>query len=179
LDEGAKNEVFEGLSAKQIQEIADICNAYPNIETKFQVSYDEEQQDEDAGDEEENEIPFTLDIELSKDVEEEDEIEEWVTFKHYQPDSPKQISRWLVVGSMQTKELLSIKRFSFNAKNSRIETVQDEDGEEETKCVYRTKLSWSLNKEIFEQVKKGEDKLKLYLMSDSWVGCDQEYDIEL
>ncbi|KAI3656106.1 hypothetical protein MP638_002716 [Amoeboaphelidium occidentale] len=179
LDEGAKNEVFEGLSAKQIQEIADICNAYPNIETKFQVSYDEEQQDEDACDEEENEIPFTLDIELSKDVEEEDEIEEWVTFKHYQPDTSKQISRWLVVGSMQTKELLSIKRFSFNAKNSRIETVQDEDGEEEAKCVYRTKLTWSLNKEIFEQVKKGEDKLKLYLMSDSWVGCDQEYDIEL
>jgi len=61
---------------------------------------------------------------------------------------------WLVVGNPKANKLLGIKRVSF-AKAQRV------------------KLQFDAPAEV------GQSKLTLFFMCDSWLGCDQEYEVEL
>ena len=61
---------------------------------------------------------------------------------------------WLVVGDTNTNNLLSIKRFTLN---------------KETKV----KLEFTAPDD------PGDYNFTLYLMSDSYMGCDQEYDVSV
>jgi len=61
---------------------------------------------------------------------------------------------WLIVGNASSNSLLSIKRVTIGKKN-------------------KTKLEFSAPEN------PGDYKLTLYLMSDSYLGCDQEYDLSL
>jgi pre-mRNA-splicing helicase BRR2 len=61
---------------------------------------------------------------------------------------------WLVVGNPKANKLLGIKRVSFNKSQ-------------------RVKLAFDAPAEV------GAAKLTLFFMCDSWLGCDQEYEVEL
>jgi pre-mRNA-splicing helicase BRR2 len=61
---------------------------------------------------------------------------------------------WLVVGQPKANKLLGIKRVSFGKSQ-------------------RVKLAFDAPAEI------GTAKLSLFFMCDSWLGCDQEYEVEL
>ncbi len=61
---------------------------------------------------------------------------------------------WLVVGEPSTKQLLSIKRLTLQHR-------------------FKGRLDFSAPEE------PGTYRYKLYFMSDSWVGCDQEYEFEV
>ncbi|KAF6257784.1 RNA helicase, activating signal cointegrator 1 [Scenedesmus sp. NREL 46B-D3] len=61
---------------------------------------------------------------------------------------------WLVVGNPKTNKLLGIKRVSFGKSQ-------------------RVKLAFDAPAEV------GAAKLTLFFMCDSWLGCDQEYEVEL
>ena len=64
----------------------------------------------------------------------------------------KLVSWWLVIGDAATKALYAIKKVTVR---NRLET----------------KLEWNLN--------EGEHRLKLYLICDSYVGADQDFDLEV
>lgn len=61
---------------------------------------------------------------------------------------------WLVVGQPKANKLLGIKRVSFGKAQ-------------------RVKLAFDAPAEV------GKAKLSLFFMCDSWLGCDQEYEVEL
>lgn len=61
---------------------------------------------------------------------------------------------WLVVGQPKANKLLGIKRVSFSKSQ-------------------RVKLAFDAPAEV------GQTKLSLFFMCDSWLGCDQEYEVEL
>jgi pre-mRNA-splicing helicase BRR2 len=61
---------------------------------------------------------------------------------------------WLVVGQPKANKLLGIKRVSF-AKSQRV------------------KLAFDAPAEV------GPTSLALFFMCDSWLGCDQEYEVQL
>lgn len=61
---------------------------------------------------------------------------------------------WLVVGNPKANKLLGIKRVSFGKAQ-------------------RVKLQFDAPAEV------GQAKLTLFFMCDSWLGCDQEYEVEL
>lgn len=61
---------------------------------------------------------------------------------------------WLVVGQPKANKLLGIKRVSFSKAQ-------------------RVKLAFDAPAEV------GQAKLSLFFMCDSWLGCDQEYEVEL
>lgn len=61
---------------------------------------------------------------------------------------------WLVVGQPKANKLLGIKRVSFSKSQ-------------------RVKLAFDAPTEV------GQTKLSLFFMCDSWLGCDQEYEVEL
>ncbi|WIA19957.1 hypothetical protein OEZ85_005838 [Tetradesmus obliquus] len=61
---------------------------------------------------------------------------------------------WLVVGNPKANKLLGIKRVSFGKSQ-------------------RVKLAFDAPAEV------GVSKLTLFFMCDSWLGCDQEYEVEL
>jgi pre-mRNA-splicing helicase BRR2 len=60
---------------------------------------------------------------------------------------------WLVLGDPKTNKLLAIKRVSLAA-------------------AAKVKLAFEAPAEV------GDAKLKLFFMCDSWLGCDQEYEVE-
>jgi pre-mRNA-splicing helicase BRR2 len=61
---------------------------------------------------------------------------------------------WLVVGQPKANKLLGIKRVSFSKAQ-------------------HVKLAFDAPAEV------GKAKLSLFFMCDSWLGCDQEYEVEL
>lgn len=61
---------------------------------------------------------------------------------------------WLVVGQPKANKLLGIKRVSFGKAQ-------------------RVKLAFDAPTDV------GKAKLSLFFMCDSWLGCDQEYEVEL
>jgi pre-mRNA-splicing helicase BRR2 len=61
---------------------------------------------------------------------------------------------WLVVGEQENRQLAAIKRFTFQHQ-------------------YQYRLNF------VAPDSPGEYLYKLFLMSDSWVGCDQEYEFKL
>jgi pre-mRNA-splicing helicase BRR2 len=94
--------------------------------------------------------PITVNVSLEREVDEEEELTQVVPAPFF--PAKKTENWWLVVGEPSTKQLLGIKKV----------TVQRR---------LNVKLDFSLP--------KGEHKLKLYFISDSWVGADQEHDFEV
>jgi hypothetical protein len=66
---------------------------------------------------------------------------------------PKDEQWWLILGDEETGELLALKRISFRRRMS-------------------TKLAFGTPEDA------GRQKMALYLMSDSYIGVDQQYELE-
>ena len=96
--------------------------------------------------------PAYLKIKIEREVDDEDEEPDTTVHAPFYPQK-KMENWWLVVGDESTKNLLAIKRVTIGRKlDVRLE---------------------------FIPVRVGEQKLKLYLMSDSYVGVDQDPDFTI
>jgi len=140
MEDDDRNELLR-LSQRQLVDVANACNRYPNIDLSFEV----EDADEIASGE-----TVTVVVQLQREGEEEKKVP-----KVHAPHFPKEKEEgwWLVVGDPKTNALLCIKRITLvlNAK---------------------VKLD-------FVAPEAGEYNYTLYLMSDSYLGCDQEYEMPL
>ena len=93
--------------------------------------------------------PAYLKVKIEREVDDEDEEPDTTVHAPFYPQK-KMENWWLVVGDESTKNLLAIKRVTIGRKlDVRLE---------------------------FVPVRVGEQNLKLYLMSDSYVGVDQDPD---
>eukprot|EP00602_Paraphysomonas_sp_CaronLab_P009686 CAMPEP_0185022718 /NCGR_PEP_ID=MMETSP1103-20130426/5423_1 /TAXON_ID=36769 /ORGANISM="Paraphysomonas bandaiensis, Strain Caron Lab Isolate" /LENGTH=2181 /DNA_ID=CAMNT_0027554929 /DNA_START=20 /DNA_END=6565 /DNA_ORIENTATION=+ len=137
------------LTPEKMSDVAVFCNAYPNIELLYDVSVHEGEEVE-AGD------TVTVMVTLQREIEEEDEVDPTSIGKVVCPRYPteKVEGWWLVVGDTNSNSLLSIKRLNIGVRS-------------------KAKLEFSAPDD------PGDYNLTLYLMSDSYLGCDQEYEIPL
>ncbi|KAJ9115096.1 hypothetical protein QFC22_005424 [Naganishia vaughanmartiniae] len=93
--------------------------------------------------------PITMKIKLARDVDEDDEDDQTADAPYY--PGKKMVNWWLVVGDATKRALYGIKKV----------TVKQQ---------LTTKLQFTLP--------QGEHKLKLYLICDSYMGADQDFDME-
>ncbi|EFY97198.1 SEC63/Brl and DEAD/DEAH box helicase domain protein [Metarhizium robertsii] len=127
-----------GLSQKQLAEAAGFTNdKYPDLELEHEVLDQDEIQ---AGE------PSYLNIKITRNVDEDDEVDSTVHAPFY--PTKKMENWWLVVGDDKTRNLLAIKRVTIGRE-------------------LNVKLEYTVPA-------AGEHGLKLFLMSDSYVGVDQE-----
>ncbi|KII91381.1 hypothetical protein PLICRDRAFT_135522 [Plicaturopsis crispa FD-325 SS-3] len=127
------------MDARQMRDVATFVNSYPTLD----VSHDLAKGEYTAG------APILLQVNLSRDVEEEDVGDDQTVVAPFYP-AKKMANWWLVVGEPTTRQLLVIKRVTVNKSLS-------------------VKLEFTLP--------KGEHALKLYVICDSYVGADHDISI--
>jgi len=137
------------LPDEKMADVAVFCNNYPSIEISFDVL---DADDVTAGD------PVQIKVELEREVDEEELNEDELADlgKVSCPLFPfeKKEGWWVVVCDASTNSLLSIKRVSLRQKQKvMLEFLAPEDA--------------------------GDYDLTLFCMSDSYLGCDQQYSIPL
>lgn len=137
------------LPDDKMADVAVFCNNYPNVEVSFKV------QDPDnvtAGD------PVQITVQLEREVDEEEMTEEEMadlgTVSAPLYPYEKKEAWWVVVGDTSSNSLHSLKRVNLLQKQ---------------KVVL----------EFLAPEEAGDYNLTLFCMSDSYLGCDQEYSIPL
>jgi pre-mRNA-splicing helicase BRR2 len=118
------------------RDVATFVNSYPTLD----VTYEFAKGDYMAG------SPITLEVALSRDVDEDDEESGQVVVAPFYPVK-KLANWWLVVGEPALRQLLVIKRVSVNR-------------------YLKVKLEFTLP--------KGQHALKLFVICDSYVGADHD-----
>ncbi|KAM0747473.1 Sec63-domain-containing protein [Meredithblackwellia eburnea MCA 4105] len=140
LEDDQRNTLLQ-MDARQMRDVAKVCNAYPSIELAHEV---EDPDELSAG------SPFTVTVTLERDIDEEDETNQPVPAPFY---PVKKIENWwVVIGEPSTKQLLSIKKVTVTRRLA-------------------VKLDVTLP--------KGSHNLRIYFISDSFMGCDQEHELEV
>ena len=137
------------LPDEKMADVAVFCNNYPNVEVTFEIK---DEDDITAGD------PVQLAVKLEREVDEEEmDEEEMAQLGNVSaPLFPKEKKEgwWIVIGDTKTNSLLSVKRVNLQIKqNVLLEFVAPED--------------------------PGDYNLTLFCMSDSYLGCDQEYSVKI
>lgn len=160
MDEAVSNAVFKDLTSQQKKDIVRACLRYPTIDVEFAVagvnpiSGDEE----DGRDKKSPEISVEaganvpVQVKLTRDLPEKITEVGPVLAPHF--PGKKIENWWVLIGIPDQNKLLCIKRVTFNRS-----TV--------------VKLEFTAPEEA------GTHKLKLFLMSDSWIGCDQDFAFDL
>lgn len=136
---------------EKLSEIALFCNAYPNIELAYELEGGEDVE-VIAGD------PMVMKVKLSREVDEDADDETInnlgkVVCPRF-PNTDKREGWWLVVGDPNNNTLLSIKRIAL---------IKDT----------KVKLEFTAPE------MPGDYNLVLYLMCDSYLGSDQEYEFNI
>lgn len=137
------------LSEGEMADVAVFCNNYPNIDVSYKV---EDADAITAGE------AVTIRISLEREIDDENLDDEelaglgMVTSAHF-PTSKKE-GWWIVVGDTSNNTLLSLKRVNL-----------------------KHKLSVQL--EFAAPEEPGDYTLTLFCMSDSYMGCDQEYSLNI
>jgi len=133
----------------KMAQVAEFCNAYPDIEMEFEV---EDKDEVTAG----SAVMVTCVLERNPDDDEEEAEADVgvpkVVCKRY--PQMKTEGWWVIIGDPKKNELLSIKRVAMKKKQMKV----------------------ALN---FVAPKEGKYKYLIYLMSDSYLGCDLEYELKL
>ena len=139
MDDDVRKGLLNGLSDKEIEDIVEYCNEYPDIEVKPSM-------EETIGVEEEG----VMEVEFIGG-EEETTFNTKVTSSSY----PQELnaSWWLILGNPDENVIYSIAEVDLQRSNK--------------KAVHFTAPS-----------EPGHYTWKLYFMTDSYIGCDQEQDIE-
>jgi pre-mRNA-splicing helicase BRR2 len=137
------------LSAGETRDVAAFCNAYPNVELSFEVVDADQVETGDA-------VTVVVTLEREADDDGDDAAGAAAAAVVYAPKYPKVKHEgwWLVVGNAKTNALLCVKRVALNSKAT-------------------VKLDFVAPDE------PGDYALTLYFMCDSYIGCDQEYALEL
>ena len=151
LDDDVRNDLLR-LPDEKMADVAVFCNNYPNIEVAFEV---QDSDDITASD------PVQISVKLEREVDddeddEEEEVDEAQFGQVQAPLFPKEKREgwWIVVGDTKTNSLLSLKRV----------TLQ------------RTQ---KVMLEFMAPEEPGDYNLTLFCMSDSYLGCDQEYSVPI
>jgi pre-mRNA-splicing helicase BRR2 len=137
------------LPDEKMADVAVFCNSYPNVDVTFTV---EDPDDLTAGD------PVEIRVKLEREIDEEEMDEEemkqlgTVSAPLYPKD--KKEGWWIVIGDTTTNTLYSLKRVSLHqVQNIKLEFMAPDEA--------------------------GDYNLTLFCMSDSYLGCDQEYEVPL
>jgi pre-mRNA-splicing helicase BRR2 len=156
LEDDVRDDLLR-LSAAETQEVAAFCNAYPNVDLNFEVVDADQVETGDA---------VSVMVSLEREMDDDDEEDEAGAAKAaggaagptmvYAPKypKPKHEGWWLVIGNAKTNALLCVKRVALAQKaNVKLDFVAPDE--------------------------PGDYALTLYFMCDSYIGCDQEYALEL
>lgn len=146
LTEEDKKSGFVALTENQLEEVANACNRYPNLVFEVECETKDLQDDEEV----------VIKVSLTRDGCEEDTLEEVHTqyynkvliFDYLKTNKKKEENWWIVIGESSENKLHTIKRVNF---------VKD--------------LEVSLK---FDAPDIGKHELIVYLICDSYIGCDQE-----
>lgn len=137
------------LPDEKMADVAVFCNNYPNIEVSFEV---QDPEDVTSGD------PVQIVVELEREIDEEDMSEEdlanlGTVSAPLFPEEKKE-AWWIVVGDTSTNTLHALKRVNLLQRQKAI-------------------------LEFLAPEEAGDYNLTLFCMSDSYLGCDQEYTVPL
>lgn len=124
------------------RDVATFVNSYPTLDVNYELAKGEYT----AG------APITIQISLSKDADEEMDVNEddEVVVAPFYPKK-KLANWWIVVGEPKTKQLLAIKKVTVHRNLA-------------------VRLEFSLP--------QGEHALKLYVICDSYMGADHDIDLD-
>ena len=86
----------------------------------------------------------------------------------------KQEGWWVVIGNASANSLLSVKRLTFE-KNSKVSKPFFRT----SSAAYLLIVCMQVKLEFTAPEDPGDYNLSLFFMSDSYLGCDQEYEINL
>jgi len=155
LDDDVRNDLLR-LDESQMADVAVFCNNYPSVDISFEVLDADEVT---AGE------PVSMKVILERDMDEDDEEEEQeklsaeeianlgvVSSAHY--PTTKQEGWWVVIGDISTNTLLSLKRVTLKQKQT-------------------------IRLDFMAPDEPGDHALTMFCMSDSYLGCDQEYAVNL
>lgn len=164
MDDQARLDMLQIASSSKLNEIAHFCNKYPNVEVSYElVSEQSGKGSDEQKAEKRRKVVSTegrrrvygpndtcmLVVELQRDDDGSDELS--VASAHF--PRPREEGWWLVVGDAKTNSLLSIKRLTLRSRSS-------------------------VQMEFNAPSQPGQYSYELFFMSDSYLGCDQEYKIE-
>jgi pre-mRNA-splicing helicase BRR2 len=152
LEDEDRMSLLSKFTEQQIADIASFCNAYPDIEMTYSVDVDD-----DAGEQIRAGDTVSVTVQLNREIEEEELTANkgvGLLSRASRYPSKKTENWWIVIGKQESNELLSIKRLVFNKPSM---TVKLE----------------------FDAPSAGRHELLLNLMSDSYIGVDQEMKIPI
>ena len=140
MDDDKRTELLQ-MSDAQIEDLAEACNRYPNIEVNYEIVNEDEIETGDS-------------VEMIVQLER--ELDDGELGPVIAPRYPKrkEESWWLVVGDAKKGTLAAIKRVSLGRKS-------------------KVKLEFQAPSD------PGKVEYTLFFMCDSYLGCDQEYSVEL
>eukprot|EP00047_Mylnosiga_fluctuans_P022270 m.116969 g.116969 ORF g.116969 m.116969 type:complete len:2124 (+) comp9197_c0_seq4:160-6531(+) len=136
LSEDDRNTVLQ-MTPAQLSDVATFCNQYPSVDVAMEV---EDPDSIEAG----GQVAVNVTLQRGSD-------ESTAVVAPFYP-SRREEGWWLVVGQVDSSNLLAIKRVQQQAQSA----------------------SYRLE---FAAPDAGAHAYKLYLMSDAYMGCDQEYDV--
>ena len=164
MEDDVRNELIQ-VSEEQMERLANVCNRCPVVE----LSYETDKADERSGDRigiYEPDETINLTVTVTRDEEEDDEealeLFNQPVFAQYFPEK-KSEEWWVVIGHSKSGKLLDIKKItSFKATRS-----------------VQTNLSFQLEGGDLVRDDKSYAELKIYLMCDSYIGCDLQETIRI
>jgi len=137
------------LPVEKMGDVAMFCNSYPNVDVSYKV---QDADDVTAGD------PVQVTVELEREIDEEEmddeEMDQIGNVSAFLFPKEKREGWWIVIGDTKTNTLYSLKRVTLQQKA-------------------RVSLEFVAPEEA------GDYNLTLFCMSDSYLGCDQEYSVAL
>lgn len=92
LEDDQRNSLLQ-MDARQMKEVAKVCNAYPSIELAYEI---EDPKELSAG------SPITINISLEREVDEDDEVSNQIVPAPYFP-GVKMENMYLLIGEPSTK----------------------------------------------------------------------------
>jgi len=137
------------LPEHKMADVAVFCNSYPNIDVGFKV---QDADDVTAGDP--VEVIITLERDIDEEDMDEDELNQLGIVSAPLYPKEKRENCWLVIGDTKNNTLYSLKRVSLQRTQ-------------------KVKLEFMAPEEA------GDYNLTLFCMSDSYLDCDQEYQVPL
>ena len=150
LDDSVKLSILKGLSAREIAEVAQFSNEYPSdLEVSLQNGSEICAQ---TGED----VSLSVSLSLDREDESTDSV---LKFKSPHFPTMKEITWWVVIGNPLDRTILAIKRVTLPPNSSSRQVELDFSAPDVS---HETSQS-----------------LKVYVLCDSFLGCDQELDFSL